>query len=208
MIRFVLGALAALLVLAGAGLAVVLTGAYDVAATDPHAPAIRWALDTTMRRSVERQAEGIRSPTRYAEERVRRGSGHYRETCVYCHGAPGKEPAEWSRGMRPEPPHLVEAARRWNSAQLFWIVKHGIKMAGMPAFGPHHGDEEIWDVVALVERLPSLSPEQYQALGQQGSGRGGEGHGRSEGQSHHEGGGGQHRSEGGQPAQGESGGSR
>jgi len=87
--------------------------------------------------------------------------------CVICHGAPGKEQSEISKGLHPSPPDLAEAPRRWNSAQLFWIVKNGIKMTGMPAFGPTHSDNQLWDLVAFVQKLPSLSPDQYNQMQQE-----------------------------------------
>ena len=48
--------------------------------------------------------------------------------------------------------------------ELFWLVQGGIRMTGMPAFGPTHSDEEIWKIVAFVRRLPALSPEDQQEL--------------------------------------------
>jgi hypothetical protein len=46
-------------------------------------------------------------------------------------------------------------------AQLFWIIKNGIKMTGMGSYGAVHKDEEIWNLVAFVQRLPKMTPEQY-----------------------------------------------
>ncbi|MXP65300.1 cytochrome c [Roseomonas sp. M0104] len=163
--RFLGGALAALLVLAGAGLAVALTGAYDVAATTPHTALGRWVLETTSRNSIVRQAADIRPPSGFTDGQVSQGAHHYKESCVYCHGAPGEDSTDWASGMRPEPPYLPEAVGEWSDAQLFWIVKHGIKMSAMPAFGSHHGDEDIWAIVAFIKTLPGMSPEQYRALG-------------------------------------------
>src|SRR2546423_13483863 len=56
--------------------------------------------------------------------------------CVQCHGAPGRDPGIVGKGLRPPPPVLSEAVRPWDRAELFWIVKNGIKMTGMPASGP------------------------------------------------------------------------
>ena len=145
-------------------LTVTYTGAYNVAASDRHADAVRWTLDTTMHRSVSSRAEEIDLPEVVPAELVAEGAGHYSETCVHCHGAPGVEPAEWSRGMRPEPPHLVEAAAEWEPEEIYWIANNGIKMSGMPAFGAHHGPEELLAITAFVSQLPGLSPEVYAAL--------------------------------------------
>jgi mono/diheme cytochrome c family protein len=89
----------------------------------------------------------------------------YKEYCQHCHAGPGVERAEWAGGMRPRPPHLTEAAAHWELAEIFWLVKHGAKMTGMPAFGPGHDDATLWGIAAFVKRLPAMTPEQYAAAG-------------------------------------------
>lgn len=117
-----------------------------------------------MKYSVRRHAQGIEVPSLSDPSLVRTGFGHYRETCETCHGAPGVEPAEMGIGLTPLPPKLTVQGHQWDAAELFWIVKHGIKMTGMPAWGPTHRDEELWAIVAFLQRLPTLSPEDYQAM--------------------------------------------
>jgi hypothetical protein len=74
---------------------------------------------------------------------------------------------------------------------LFWITKHGIKMTGMPAWGETHGDEELWDVVAFINQLGQMTPQQYQELthasGESGHSHGPResGHGANAGESNH-----------------------
>lgn len=156
-------ALAVLLTLAAA-LIVVYSGAYDVAASKPHSDVVRWSLDTTMRRSVQSRADTLDLQIPEEGGRLTAAARHYAESCAQCHGAPGVEPAAWSRGMRPEPPHLVEAAREWSAAEVAWIVTHGIRMSGMPAFGEHHSGDEIAAIAGFVVSLPGLSPDQYAAM--------------------------------------------
>jgi mono/diheme cytochrome c family protein len=163
-----IGVVATLLVAVLAWLTVVYTGAYDVAATDPHADAVRWTLDTSMHRSVATRAGDVALPDLSADALIKQGARHYGESCVHCHGAPGRDPADWSRGMRPEPPHLVEAAASWTPEQIHWIVDNGIKMSGMPAFGPTHGPEAVVAITAFVQQLPGLSAEDYATLTEDG----------------------------------------
>jgi mono/diheme cytochrome c family protein len=66
--------------------------------------------------------------------------------------------------MRPEPPHLTEAASEWSAEEIYWIVEKGVKMSGMPAFGERHEPKGITALTAFVTRLPGLSPEDYRAL--------------------------------------------
>lgn len=145
-------------------LTVVYTGTYNVAASDQHFDVVRWSFDTTMRRSVASRAGGADLPENPSRELITAGAGRYAESCAHCHGAPGRDPAEWSRGMRPEPPHLTEAATGWTGEEIHWIVTHGIKMTGMPAFGEHHSPEEITAIVAFVSALPGLTADDYARL--------------------------------------------
>jgi mono/diheme cytochrome c family protein len=161
----VLGVLLTLLVGVAVWLGVVYTGAFNVAASDAHADVVRWTLDTTMRRSVAVRADALDLPDDDASRRLlATGAQHYAESCVYCHGAPGQDPAGWTRGLRPAPPHLREAATHWTPAEIHWIVEHGIKMTAMPAFGGHHGPDELLAVTAFVSALPGLSAADYRAL--------------------------------------------
>lgn len=157
------GFLGALLVLAVIGLIVIYTGAYNVAATDGHTRFARWALDTTMHNSVRSHADLVEPPELTPAD-LRTGAHEFAEYCAHCHGAPGVRPAEWTTGMLPNPPRLSNAAQRWSTGEIFWIVKNGVKMTGMPPFGPGHDDRTIWSIAAFVDRLPAMSPEEYRAL--------------------------------------------
>ena len=170
---FILGVLATLILGIAVWLSVAYTGIYNVAASDPHADVVRWTLETGMRRSVASRADEVTLPETFSQERIVEGGRHYAESCVQCHGAPGEDPAQWSRGMRPEPPHLVEAATEWSPEEIYWIVENGIRMTGMPAMGGHHSPEDIVALTAFVEALPGLTAEDYQALAGPASRHGG-----------------------------------
>jgi mono/diheme cytochrome c family protein len=92
---------------------------------------------------------------------VQAGAGPYAEMCAPCHGAPGVERSAMGRGLNPLPPTPADLVGRWTPAQLFWITKHGIRMTGMPAWGQSHTDDQIWEIVAFVRRLPAMTPEDY-----------------------------------------------
>jgi mono/diheme cytochrome c family protein len=143
---------------------VIYSGLPDVAATTPHAAVTEWVLSTTMVRSVRRRARGVSVPDDLGDPaRARRGASAYDAMCAGCHARPGSEPSVVARGLLPEPPRLDEAGE-WSEAELFWIVQNGVRMTGMPAFGPTHSDAELWDLVALLRQLPTLSPPEYRAL--------------------------------------------
>lgn len=153
-----------LVVMIGLGLAVIYTGIYDVSAAKPEWSPTRWMLSTTMDNSVSRHAEGIVVPSLDDSALVNLGFDHFREMCVTCHGSPTGGRSEAGRGLNPPAPDLSEAAGDWTPAQLYWIIKNGIKMSGMPAFGQTHDERELWGMVAFVQKLPGMSQERYRAF--------------------------------------------
>jgi mono/diheme cytochrome c family protein len=144
-----------------AALAVMYTGAFNVAATWQDPAPVYWVIRTTLVNSVKTRAGGIAAPASFTNEQVRTGFRHYNETCVYCHGGPGKDPGDIGKGLNPEPPYLPDSAGDWKANELFWIVKNGVRMTGMPAFEPVLKDEDIWAVVAFVQKLPGMKDEEY-----------------------------------------------
>jgi mono/diheme cytochrome c family protein len=102
-------------------------------------------------------------------QNIEEGFEHYDEMCTTCHCGPGIERSEIGKGLNPRAPDLAKAIKAWAPRQLFWIVKHGVKMTGMPSFSVTHNDEQIWSIVAFIEKLPDMSPEQYQHMRQQPS---------------------------------------
>ncbi|KHL25366.1 hypothetical protein PK98_01170 [Croceibacterium mercuriale] len=178
---FGFGVLALSMLLFAAALITVLTGAYDVAADDRHTPLVGWGLDTTMRNSVQSRADNLTTPA-FTPAMIASGAGEYKAMCQHCHGGIGAERAEWAGGMRPHPPALASAAKGWSPEEVFWLVKHGIKMSGMPAFGGSHDDPTIWNIAAFVKAMPTMSAERYAAYASEG---GDHGNGDEAGQAHH-----------------------
>lgn len=152
----------AILLLGAAGAAfVVQSGIYNIAATEQHTQPTYWLMHYAMRRSASNRSEGIKVPDLSDTARIRNGFVYYRDHCVQCHGAPGVPPDPFGLGLRPAPANLVSAAREWPPAEIYWVVRHGIKMTGMPAWAYRLSDREIWDVVAFVMHMPALSPQDY-----------------------------------------------
>ena len=78
-------------------------------------------------------------------------------------GAPGVPKGDIAHGLYPPPPDLGKAALLYTPAELFWVIKHGIKMTGMPAWSDH-SDEETWATVGFIEKLPGMSEQEYASL--------------------------------------------
>ena len=162
------------------------SGIYDVGADDPHWRSTRALLQWGRQRSIATRASHLQAPVDLASlARIRQGAGNYAAMCTGCHLAPGMADTEMRRGLYPQPPALAQ--QHTDPAQAFWVIKHGIKATGMPAWGRSMEDVYIWNLVAFVQALPTLDARQYQALVESS-----EGHSHGGGETHADGHEGEH----------------
>ena|SRR5947209_7949806 len=159
----VIGALA--IVVAVAAAVYFFGGFYSVAATQADPAPIAWTLVKVRMASVNRHASD--APTGSLEDpaTVRAGAKAFQTRgCPTCHGAPAVEWAKFSEGLRPDPPDLKDIVNDREPRQLFWVIKNGINMTGMPSFGATGvPDQEIWSIVAFLKKLPTVSEADYKA---------------------------------------------
>jgi mono/diheme cytochrome c family protein len=153
----------ALLAVAGAA-AFVYLGLYNITATDQHTAPVFWVLKTTMRRAVITHAKAVKVPTLGDASQVARGRALYTAHCVRCHGAPGVAPEPFALGLRPSPANLANTGIEWKPNELYWTIKHGLKLTGMPAWEFRLRDDALWAIVAYVQRLAYETPREYRAL--------------------------------------------
>jgi mono/diheme cytochrome c family protein len=157
------------------------SGVYNIAATEPHWAVTLAFIDTLRDRSIEAHGDEVRVPDLNDPTYEKVGFPHYHEMCRLCHGAPKYAPEEFAEGLYPIPPKMTSGhiQEELSDAEIYWIVKHGLKMTGMPAFGPTHNEEQLWGLVSLVREMPRMTPEQYrQQVGEFDSEReAGHGHG-------------------------------
>ena len=120
-----------------------------------------FALD----RSIARHASRTANPLAQSPAAAAAGLALYRTHCVMCHGGPGVDPTEGGASLNPPAPGLtLTRVQARSDGELQWIVSNGIRMTGMPAFGASRSEEEVWQLVAALRRLPQLSPEERRAL--------------------------------------------
>ncbi len=158
------GVILTLAALGGAGLMVIETGAFDARASTPHDIFTAWSTHTTMIHSMRRGARDVHPPAAFTPAETIAGMRLYEQRCMACHGGPGVARAAWVQGMNPSPPFLLDASRRWTRGQLFWVVKNGVKMTGMPAWGLTESDGDIWNLVAFLEAMPQMKPADFQRV--------------------------------------------
>ncbi len=140
------------------------TGLYNIGADAAHTRPVYSMLQLMRDRSIIARSRELHPPPNLNDPAlIRQGAGNYDSMCTSCHLGPGMEGTELSKGLYPAPPNL-SAEEIDNPAHQFWVIKHGIKASGMPAWGNSMKDEYIWGMVAFLQQLPKLSPEQYLAM--------------------------------------------
>ncbi|HEY7246481.1 MAG TPA: cytochrome c [Xanthobacteraceae bacterium] len=157
-----IGALAIIVAIAAA--VFLFGGFYSVAASTDEKSVVAWAMGHIRQASIERHASHEGSPVAFNDPAVvQAGARAFSERgCVTCHGAPGADYAKFSEGMHPDPPDLKDIANELSPQHLFWVVKNGINMTGMPSFGSVGvPDDEIWKIVAFVKKLPSVTEDDF-----------------------------------------------
>jgi cytochrome c553 len=157
---------AGVLIVAGVfgGLFVMISGIVPIKASSRHWPITAALLDFAKRRSVSTHTLTLEPPPLDDQRLVLRGAGHYDFACEPCHGSPAVQQPRIAAAMTPKPPDLRAAVLSMAPEELFYIVKHGIKFTGMPAWPTQKRDDEVWAVVAFLRQLPTLQPAHYDEL--------------------------------------------
>jgi hypothetical protein len=140
-------------------------GFYSVAATAEDPAFVKWALVNVRMASIGRHGTEptpipLDNPTN-----IQAGARAFATRgCTNCHGGPGVEWAKFSEGLNPDPPDLKDVVKDRKPSELFWVIKNGINMTGMPSFGKIEvPDQEIWTIVAFLKKLPTVSEADYKA---------------------------------------------
>ncbi|HJU08356.1 cytochrome c [Dyella sp.] len=138
------------------------SGLYNIGADDHHWSLTYSAMQTVRDRSIHVRSENIKVPNLDDPQLILKGAGQYAAMCTSCHLQPGVENSELREGMYPQPPNLSKM--HVDPQDAFWVIKHGIKMSAMPAWGGSHDDQTIWSMVAFIEKLPGMTPQQYKDI--------------------------------------------
>ncbi len=140
-------------------------GFYNVAAAIDDPKIVAWALPKVRDASINHYSAGLTPPVSLDDQAViQAGARAFAKAgCANCHGAPGVNWAKFSEGLHPDPPDLKDVAGD-EPRQIFWVIKNGINMTGMPSFQKAGvDDKDIWSIVAFVKKIGSVKPEDYKA---------------------------------------------
>ena len=150
-------------IVAGAGMyAFAYSGIYDIGADSHHTKPVAALIGALRERSIKRRASDLVVPNLEDPALILKGAGQYAAMCTGCHLAPGMAENEMRPGLYPRPPNLSKFAP--DAGEAFWVIKHGIKMSAMPAWGATHDDPTIWSMVAFLQKMHAMTPEEYQDI--------------------------------------------
>ena len=162
----ILTLIVALTVTCLAGITFIYSGLFDVSARWQDGPLIKWVLVTTRERSLDVRKDKVMVPDILDDPTVvMDGFKDYRRMCVICHSAPGLVPSDLRRGLNPPPPNFAHLKENdVDPPEYFLIIRNGIRMTAMPAWGVTHSDVKIWSMVGFLRKLPNMTAAQYQDM--------------------------------------------
>ena len=164
--KVLLGAVLMLTIFLLAALAVTRLGLMPVSADGPHSNLEARIMPAVLHASIVRHASGETNPLPLNEDNLKAGLDTYKAMCVRCHSTPGGNPSVYGRSFYPPAPQLPEGMSQYTDAQLFWLIKHGIRNTGMPAWSGMLSDDEIWQIVSLLRNSEDLPPSVEDEWGQ------------------------------------------
>lgn len=146
------------------GFLVAASGIIPIKASSGHWRITEWFLIFSMHRSISTHSLGVKAPPLDDPALVLRGAGAYETNCRPCHGSPDLRHPRFARHMLPAPPYLPPKIPEWEPEELFSLVKHGVKLTGMPGWPAQQRDDEVWAMVAFLLRYQDLDAEGYRRL--------------------------------------------
>lgn len=159
----VIGAAAIVFAIAAAGF--FFGGFFNLSAQEQDPPLIAQQIVRVRVASIARHATD-KPPANFGDEsRVQAGARAFAAAgCVQCHGGPGVQWAKFSEGLNPDPPDLKKVVGDLSPQEVFWVVKNGIRMTGMPSFAAAGlGDDDIWSIAAFVKKIAAVTEADYKA---------------------------------------------
>jgi mono/diheme cytochrome c family protein len=120
-------------------------------------------MKPAVRATVKRRASGIVNPVSLTKEAFIAGGKLYLAGCTGCHGDLGKPLGE-DANEYPPAPQLPRVGTQYSEPELYWIIKHGVRMTAMSAYGPFYSEQQLWDLAIFVRGLTNLQSSDLAAI--------------------------------------------
>ncbi len=173
------------------GVIAIHSGVYNMAATEKHWAITEKMIEWVRVRSIAARADDLEVPPLDDASMLLVGAKHYDAMCTNCHLIPDQEPTELASGLYPQAPVFyqrmpitAEQNKVDQIKEYFWVIKNGLKMTAMPAWGHNHDDKTIWAIAAFVQKLGGMTSQQYSELTKVHDDGHGHAHGHKNGHDH------------------------
>jgi len=154
--RFLLGVILTLGILAVVALVVVDFGVMNFRADKtPSDFETKYAMKA-VDASTKRNAADLKNPIQPTDVNLLDGMRTYKAYCSGCHGDPAQPKSPLADSFYPPAPQFLTEMPDMPDNQNFYIIKHGIRFTGMPAWQKLASDEQIWKVATFLSHMDKL----------------------------------------------------
>jgi mono/diheme cytochrome c family protein len=138
-------------------------GKFPIGADNPPSAVERWLTEKAMDEYVDRNMPKQDNPMQPNAQNLAAGARLYEQNCSYCHGGLLQRVSPMRAKFNPPVPQIIDRIPGDPDAHLFWIIKHGIRLSGMPSWAGILSDDQIWQVIAFVKHSANLPAEAQEA---------------------------------------------
>jgi mono/diheme cytochrome c family protein len=161
---FLLGIISTLLVLVGIAMFVMKTGRVNFSADQKPSDTETHMAMAAVDASTDRHAPEVKNPLAADEATLVSGADLYMNHCAGCHGVPSNPDSAFAKAFNPPVPVFFKEAPDMAENQNFYIIQHGIRWSGMPAWSPALNDMQIWQLVTFLGSVQKLPPAAMKKL--------------------------------------------
>ena len=155
---FILGIIATLAAIFLAGLTIVKMGLVNFSADQPSSDSEKHLARSAVDASTDRHAPELNNPLPANEDTIVSGANLYMNHCAGCHGVPSNKDSVFADAFNPPVPVFFKDAPDMSPNQNFYIIRHGIRWTGMPAWDKTLNDIQIWQLVTFLSNIEKLPP--------------------------------------------------
>jgi thiosulfate dehydrogenase len=167
MLRFLSGFVAAIVIVVFVGFLWLRLGFMDARADAPENALERAVAMPALDASVRRHAPQVQNPVAATDDNLVAGMKIYQNNCAGCHGDIHQPHAAFGDSFNPRTPLFMEDPPDMPENQNFYIIQHGIRLSGMPAWRSTLKEDEMWQVTTFLSHMDKLPPqvtEQWKAV--------------------------------------------
>ena len=157
--KFFIGFVAAIVVTLVAAFCYVRFGFVDPRADVAVDPLERKIAMPSLDAAVDRRAPVLRNTAEPTEANLIAGAKIYQADCASCHGDVARPHGMLAEALYPRAPQFFEDAPDMPDSQNYYIIRHGIRLSGMPAWDGTLSDQEMWQLTTLLSHLDKLPPQ-------------------------------------------------